>query len=130
MFTSEACGTLNLMLIKSLKALLAAILSASALLLLAVAVWWFKRGAGVTLQDILFWVGALPIAFFTLGAMGRFAVRGDLTYQMSRSVSDATPEQRARAVADDLKFFGTSWLNWILAGLLLWLGSYSISCWA
>jgi hypothetical protein len=59
--------------------------------------------------------------------MGRFAGRGDVTYQMSRSVSDAMPDQRTGAVIDDLRSFGKSWLNWVPAGLFLWLGSYGIS---
>ncbi len=115
------------MLNRILKILCAALLWAGMLLLLAVVVWWFKREDGVSFQDILFWVGALPIVLFTLGAMGRFSGRGDVAYQLSRTVSDATPDQRTGALIDDLKSQGKSWLNWILAGLLLWLGSYGIS---
>ncbi len=115
------------MLNRTLKNFLAALLSAGILLLLAVAVWWIKRGDGVAFQDILFWVGALPIVFFTMGSMGRFSGRGDVSYQLSRTVSDATPDQKTGALIDELKSQGKSWLNWILAGLLLWLGSWCIS---
>ena len=110
-----------------LKKILAVLLSAGLLLLLAVAAWWFKRGNGVPFQDILFWVGALPIVFFTLGSMGRFSGRGDVSYQLSRTAGDATPEQKTGALIDDLKSQGKSGFNWIVAGLLLWLGSWCIS---
>ncbi len=115
------------MLNRTLKTFLAALLSAGLLLLLAVVFWWIKRGDGVAFQDILFWVGALPIVIFTMGSMGRFSGRGDVSYQLSRTVSDATPDQKTGALIDELKSQGKSWLNWILAGLLLWLGSWCIS---
>ena len=110
-----------------LKGLCAALLSAGLLLLLAVVVWWFKRGEGVSFQDIVFWVGALPIVIFTLGSMGRFSGRGDAAYQQSRTVIDANPDQKTRALIDELGSLGKSGMNWILAGLLLWLGSWAIS---
>lgn len=115
------------MLGKILKSICAALLSAGVLLIAAVMIWWFKRGARVSLQDILFWVGAAPIVIFTMGSMGRFAGRGDVTYQMGRSVSDATPGQKAEGLIDDLQTYGKSGLNWILAGLILWLVSYGLS---
>lgn len=115
------------MLKKIMKGVLAATLSSCVLLVVAFVVWGLKRGSGVSFQDTLFWVGALPIAVFTMGSIGRFAGRGDVSCQMSRSVSDATPDQQAGVLIDELKFYGKSSLNWILAGLLLWLGSYLIS---
>lgn len=102
-------------------------LSAGFLLILAVVVWWFKRGLGISFQDALFWVGALPIVVFSLGSMGRFAGRSDVTCQMGRSVSNATPDQKTAGLIDDGQTYGKSGLNWILAGLLLWLGSYGLS---
>lgn len=107
--------------------MLAATLSACALLVVAFIVWRLKRESGLSFQDTLFWVGALPIAVFTMGSIGRSAGRGDVSYQMSRSVSDATPDQEVGAVIDDLTFYGKSSLNWILAGLLLWLCSYGLT---
>ena len=115
------------MLKKIHKSLCAALLSAGVLSIAAVMIWWFKRGSGVSFQDILFWVGAVPIVVFTMGSMGRFAGRSDVTYQMGRSVSDATPDQKTGTLMDDMQTYGRSWLNWILAGLILWLGSYGLS---
>ena len=115
------------MLKKILKSLTAALLSAGLLLILALVLWWYKRGAGASFQDMLFWVGALPIVLFALGSMGRFRGRGDVAYRLSRTVSDATSDQKTGALIDDLQTYGKSWLNWILAGLMLWLGSYGIS---
>ncbi len=115
------------MLNRILKMILAALLSAGLLLLLAVVLWWFKRGDGVLFQDMLFWVGALPIVLFTLGSLGRFSGRGDVSYQLSRTISDATPEQKTGALIDELKSQGKSSLNWVLAGLLLWSLCWLIS---
>lgn len=117
----------NPMLKKCLKGMLATILLAGLLMVLAVLVWGVKRGSGVSFQDILFWVGALPIVVFTMGSMGHFTGRGDVSYQMSRSASDVTPDRRTGAVLDDLKSYGMSWLTWVLAGLLLWIGSYGMT---
>ena len=107
--------------------IIAALLSAGLLLLLAVVVWWFRRGDGVSFQDILFWVGALPIVLFTLGSMGRFSGRGDASYQLSHTVSDATPDQKTGAMINDMKSQGKSSLNWVMAGLLLWSLCWLIS---
>ncbi len=115
------------MLNRILKMILAALLSAGLLLLLAVVLWWLKHGDGVLFQDMLFWVGALPIVLFTLSSMGRFSGRGDVSYQLSRTISDATPEQKTGALIDELKSQGKSSLNWVLAGLLLWSLCWLIS---
>ncbi len=77
-----------------LKGLCAALLSAGLLLLLAVVVWWFKRGEGVSFQDIVFWVGALPIVFFYPGLPGAFfrAWRYGLSAQPHGQQCHAGPE--------------------------------------
>jgi len=77
-----------------------------------------------TLQDILFWVGSVPIVFFTMGLFGNFFGRGDPSYQLSRSGSNQSSNQRGLQDIIDIKSRGTSGLSWILAGLLVWLYGY------
>ena len=73
-----------------------------------------------SLQDILFWIGAIPIAIFSIGVFGDFYGRGDASYQLSRSVNNQSSNQRGVQDISDLK----SGLNWIMAGLFIWLYSY------
>jgi len=78
------------------------------------------------LQDILFWVGAVPIALFSIGLIGDFSIRGDVSYQLSRSVSNQSSNQRALMDVNDIKLKVKSGLNWIIAGLIILLIGYFI----
>jgi hypothetical protein len=104
--------------------LIAAIILSLALLIVGLAVWYFKKDSGISLQDILFYVGAAPIVIFSLGQLGNFFGRGDHTYQLSRSVSNQSASQRAIQDLRDIKSWMKSGFSWIIAGLLVWLYSY------
>ena len=56
-----------------------------------------------SLQDILFWAGAVPIAMFSIGQFGDFIGRGDSSNQLSRSVTGQSPNQKAIDDANDGK---------------------------
>ena len=111
---------------KILKKILAAVILSLVLLAVGLAVKSSMKESETTLQDILFWVGAVPIVFFSIGLFGNFLGRGDPSYQLSRSVSNLSPNQRGLQDMIDVKSRVTSGLNWILAGLLVWFYSYFI----
>ena len=104
--------------------LIAAFLLSLALLAVALIIWYFMKEPKTPLQDILFWVGAVPIGLFSIGLIGDYFGRGDFSYQASRSVSNQSPNQRALQDVSDIKSKVKSGLNWIIAGLLIWLFSY------
>ena len=95
-----------------------------ALMMAGVIIWYFVKASGTTLQDVMFWVGAIPIALFSVGKLGAFARRGDASYHLSRSAGNASLDQRNLHEASGLRAEATSGLNWVLAGLLVWLFSY------
>lgn len=94
------------------------------LLIISFVIWYFTKESKISFQDILFWVGAAPIAFFSIGLFGDFFGKGSVSYQLSRSVSEQSSNQRAVQDESDKKSSVKFGLNWILAGLLIWLVSY------
>lgn len=112
------------MINKIFQNLIAAFILSLALLTVGLAIWYFMKESETSLQDILFYVGAVPIVLFSLGQLGEFFGRGDHTYQLSRSVSNQSSNQRAVQDVRDIKSRVKSGLNWIIAGLLVWLFSY------
>ena len=58
------------MLNKILQNLIAAIILSIALLALGLVIWYFKKESGTSLQDILFYVAAVPIVLFSMGQLG------------------------------------------------------------
>ena len=94
------------------------------LLTVGLVLWLFLRESQILLQDILFWVGAAPILLFSIGLFGNFLGRGNSSYQISRSVSQESSNQRALQEHHDREESVRSELKWITAGLLTWLMSY------
>ena len=111
------------MMNKILQNVITAIILSLALLIVGLAIWYFMKDSETSLQDILFYVGAVPIVIFTIERLGHFFGRGDPSYQLSRSVSKQSPNQRAVQDLQDIKSKLKSGLNWIIAGLLVWLYS-------
>ena len=109
---------------KLFKHLLSAILSALFLIAVALVIRYLKKPSTISLQDILFYVGAAPIAFFSIGFFGDLVGRGSSSYQFSRSVSQQTPNQRANQDEEDSRSRLAFGIQWISAGLLVWLLSY------
>ena len=114
------------MIKKIIKYLGDVIISGLVLLIAGLIIWYFMGESQTTLEDILFWVGAAPIALFSIGLFGDFSGRGDISYQLSRSVSRQSSNQRSIQDKSDTESREKSGLNWIIAGLLLWLVSYFI----
>lgn len=108
------------------KRVLHVIISFFVLLTTGFVIWFFMKESKISFQDILFWVGAAPIAFFSIGLFGDFFGKGSVSYQLSRSVSKQSSNQRAVQDESDKNSSVKFGLNWILAGLLIWLVSYFI----
>ena len=108
---------------KILQNIITAIILSLALFIVGFAIWYFMKESEISLQDILFYVGAVPIVIFSMGQLGIFFRRGDSSYQLSRSVSNQSPSQRAVQDVRDIKSWVKSGLNWVIAGLLVWLYS-------
>lgn len=92
----------------------------------SVVVWYFKKDSGLTLKDILFWVGAAPIALLSLTFLGGFQGRTNFGYQLGSSSIDKSPNHRAQDEGKDMLSRFSSNMSWILAGFLLWIVSYFI----
>ena len=99
-------------------------LSTLALFSIGALIWFFMPDIQTSFQDILFWVGAGPIALFSVGFFGDFLGRGDVSFQLSRSVGRASSGQRGVQDEKDRKTKTRFSLNWMLAGGLVWLISY------
>jgi hypothetical protein len=112
------------MLRRILKTLLTSLLSGAVLLAIGLAIWYVRQGSKTTLQDTYFWVGAVPIVIFSISQFGKFFGRGDTTYQLSRPVSPQSANRQALPDENDIRTTLTTGLNWLLAGLWVWLISY------
>jgi hypothetical protein len=108
------------MIKRILKKTLVAFLQSFILLIIGLIIKYWVLPTGAALQDILFYIGAIPIASFSIAAIGDFKVRGSATYQLSRSVSSQSSNQRGIQDISEFK----SGLTWIVAGLLVWFYSY------
>jgi hypothetical protein len=109
---------------KILQNLITAFILSLILLTVGLVIWYFLKESETSLQNILFYVGAVPIVLFSMGQLGDFFGRGDASYQLSRSVSNQSSNQRALQDVDDIKSNVKSGLNWIIAGLFVWLFIY------
>ena len=96
------------------------------LIMLSLLISYIMKESALTLQDTLFWVGAVPIALFSIGIFGNFSSRGDPEYQLSKTVLKQSPNQRSINETDDVSKQTSSNLTWFIAGLLVWLVSYFI----
>jgi uncharacterized membrane protein YeiB len=109
------------MIIKVMMKLLTAMISSLVLLGIGLVIWYFKRETQTSLTDILFWVGVVPIAFFSIGLAANFSGRGNFHVQFSRSVSNQSSKERSLQDANEMKSNVVSGLNWVMAGLIVWL---------
>ena len=109
---------------KILKNILAAFMLSLVLLTVGLVIKYLMKDPETSLQDILFWVGAAPIVLFSIGLFGNYFGRGDPSYQLSRSVSNQSSNQRGLQDIIDIKSRVTSGLNWIMAGWFVWFYGY------
>jgi hypothetical protein len=109
------------MIIKVAMKLLSAMISSLVLFCIGWAIWYFRGESQTSLQDILFWTGAIPIVFFSIGLAANFSGRGNFHIQFSRSVSNQPSKERSMQDANDMKSHMVSGLNWVMAGVIVWL---------
>ena len=112
------------MISKIITKLFAAIMLSLVLTGIGLVIWYFMREYKTSLQDILFIVGAVPIAVFALGMMGNFSARGNFFIQFSRSAGNQSLNARAKQDVSDMKSIFFSEMNWIMAGLFVWIICY------
>jgi len=94
------------------------------LIMLGLIIWYALGESTISLQDTLFWIGAAPIALFSISLFGSFSGRGDPEYQLSKTVLKESPTQRSLQEHKDQMTRTSSNLTWLIAGLLVWLFSY------
>jgi hypothetical protein len=97
-----------------IRGLLESVAISSALVCIAVVIWFLKRDTGNSFQDILFWVSISPIVFFSIGQLGGNISESDTGFQKSKSLFNQSTGSVAiskfRESRYDLKF--------IVAGVL------------
>ncbi len=103
-----------------------AMISSLVLLGIGLAIWYFKRESQTSLQNVLFWVGAVPIALFSIGLIGNFSGRGNFYIQFSRSASNQSLNERSLHDVSDMKSIILSGMNWFMAGLFILLLCYFV----
>ena len=87
-------------------------------------IWLFMKGSGTSLKDVLFCIGAAPIAIFTVAQIGNFKSRGDHFIQFSSSAGNQSLQERAAQDMQDIKSYFKSGASWFLAGLVIWVGLF------
>ena len=112
------------MIVKVIHNVLSVVMLSLFLLALSLIIWLFMKGSGTSFKDILFCIGAAPIAIFAVGQIGNFKSRGDHTVQLSSSAGDQSLQDRAAQDMQDIKSYFKSGFSWFLAGLLIWAGLF------
>ncbi len=90
------------------------------LMVIGTIVFLIIKGPETRFQDILFWVGAVPVILFSMGVIGDFFGRANTSYQLARSASDQSSNERAHNDILDVNSIMESHVSWIVAGLLVW----------
>ena len=80
---------------------------------------YFIKGINVSFGTILFYSGSLPFVVFSMSLMGDFFNRGNVSYQLSRSVSGADQGKREIQEKEYFKSIVASQWNWLISGLVV-----------
>ena len=96
------------------------------LVMLSLLISYAAGDSALSLKDILFWIGAFPIAFFSITSLGGISGRRGRKDQSTQAISNQSPEQRLRPGRSAATKPMTSGFAWVIAGLLVWLVSYVI----
>ncbi len=96
------------------------------LVMLSLLISYASGNSALFLKDVLFWVGTVPIAFFSITILGGISSRGKRKYRDAATSSGQSPEQRLLPGRSTVAKRMTSGLAWVIAGLLVWLVSYVI----
>ncbi len=96
------------------------------LVMLSLLISYAAGESALSLKDILFWVGAFPIALFSITILGGISSRGERNDQSTEVTSHQAPQQRLIPGRSTAAKQTSSGLAWIIAGLFVWLVSYVI----
>jgi len=105
---------------KLVKIIIRSLILSLILMVVGAIAYLLVKGPETKFQDILFWVGAIPIFLFTFGIFGDFFGKSDTTYQLARSTSGQSSNDRARNEMSGMNSMMKSNISWIIAGLLVW----------
>ncbi len=94
------------------------------LLVVGLVILYFSKDSGVALKDILFWVGVVPVALFSIGAFGGILGINKGSDNLNRPISDRGAKRDSRRYANEQKQRTNYPLTWMSAGLLVWLIAY------
>ncbi len=108
------------MLKKLLKTIIRSIILSILLMGIGAIVFLFIRGPETRFQDILFWVGAVPVLLLSLSVFGDIFGKADISYQLARSASTQSSNERAHDDMLNMNSILKSHTSWIIAGLLVW----------
>jgi hypothetical protein len=115
------------MIKKILKTILPTIVSTSILFTIGVIIWFFTKKYQLTFLVTLFFVGAFPVVFLGIGAMGSMGRTGDLGSgsALSGTVGRVSQLKKSRQDFNDNNLYALSKSNIIiLAGILIMLISF------
>ena len=96
------------------------------LVMLSLLISYASGNSALSLKDVLFWVGTVPIAFISITILGGISSRGRRKYRDAATPSGQSPEQRLLPGRSTVAKRRTSAIAWVIAGLLVWLASYVI----
>ena len=96
------------------------------LVMLSLLISYIMRDSGLSLRDVLFWVGSVPIAFFSVSIFAPLSGRGWRKHESRGTPSNQSPEQRGSGKSSYTAKPISSGIAWFSAGLLVWLVSYVI----
>jgi len=111
------------MITKILKPIIPAGIMSLVLFSMGLLIWLFKKESGSSLQDILFFVGMVPVAFSLLALSGDSFGRANSNYLVSKTIVHKLPASRRFT---DFKSWGISGLSLFLAGVTVWAVGYFI----
>lgn len=96
------------------------------LVMLSLLISYIMRDSRLSLKDVLFWVGSVPIAIFSVRMFAPLSGRGWRNYKGTEDILDQSPEQQLLPESSAAAKRTSSGLAWVTAGLLVWLVSYVI----
>ena len=111
---------------KIVKKLFSTIATSIILFGIGLIIWFFNKESKMSLQNILFWIGAIPIAIFSVGLIGNYTGALNPSSRFDRPLIEQSLKDRTQHGKMDFKARAASGLNWIIAGILIWVVSYMV----
>ena len=115
------------MIKKVLKTIISAVVIAIPLLIVGMLISYLWVGSLKLLSAVLFVIGAIPVVVFSSGLLGRSTSGAIHTPKVIyRLVGTLTPKKNSSQSSQEIVSNFFSSLNWILAGVIIWIISYFI----